>query len=53
MIGCLQTRVLEQPIIALHFESETELKFYNLEACTIGINPLPANAICQKTCNIF
>ena len=30
MIGCL--RVLKQPIIALYFESENELKFYNLEA---------------------
>ena len=32
MIGCLRTRVREQPIIALYFESENELKFYNLEA---------------------
>ena len=32
MIGCLRTRVCKQPIIALYFESETELKFYNLEA---------------------
>ena len=32
MIGCLQTRVRKQPIIALYFESETVLKFYNLEA---------------------
>ena len=30
MIG-LRTRVRKQPIIALIFESETELKFYNLE----------------------
>ena len=29
MIGCL---VRKQPIIALYFESETVLKFYNLEA---------------------
>ena len=28
MIGCLRTRVL----IAIYFESENELKFYNLEA---------------------
>ena len=34
MIGCLRTRVRKQPIIALHFESENELKFYNLEART-------------------
>ena len=32
MIGCLQTRVRKQPIIALYFESENELKFLNLEA---------------------
>ena len=32
MIDCLWTRVRNQPIIALYFESETALKFYNLEA---------------------
>ena len=32
MIGCLRTRVRKQPIIALYFESENELKPYNLEA---------------------
>ena len=32
MIGCLRTRVRKQPIIALYFESEIELQFYNLEA---------------------
>ena len=32
MIGCLRTCVRKQPIIALYFESENELKFYNLEA---------------------
>ena len=32
MIGCLRTRVRKQPIIALYFESENELKFYNLDA---------------------
>ena len=31
MIGCLRTLVCKQPIIALYFESENELKFYNLE----------------------
>ena len=31
MIGYLWTRVHMQPIIALHFELETVLKFYNLE----------------------
>ena len=33
MIGCLRTRVRKQPITALYFESENELKFYNLEGC--------------------
>ena len=32
MIGCLRTRVRKQPIVALYFESEDELKFYNLAA---------------------
>ena len=32
MIGCLRTRVRKQPIIALYFESELVLNFYNLEA---------------------
>ena len=31
-IGCLRTRVRKQSIIALYFESETVLKFYNLKA---------------------
>ena len=35
MIGCLRTRVRKQPIIALYFEFENELKFYNLEARTL------------------
>ena len=36
MIGCLRTRVHKQPIIALYFESELVLKFYNLEAWPRG-----------------
>ena len=36
MIGCMQTRVRKQPIIALYFESENELHFYNLEALSIN-----------------
>ena len=32
MIGCLRTHVRKQPIIALYFESENELKLYSLEA---------------------
>ena len=38
MIGCLRTRVRKQPIIALYFESENELKFYNLKARHINIS---------------
>ena len=34
MIGCLRTRVRKQPIIVLYSESENEIKFYNLEACS-------------------
>ena len=30
----LRARVRKQPIIALYFELETVLKFYNLEACS-------------------
>ena len=30
MIGCLRTHVRKQPIIALYFEFENELKFNNL-----------------------
>ena len=32
MIGCWRTRVSKQPISALYFESENELKFNYLEA---------------------
>ena len=35
MIGCLRTRFCKQPIIAIYFESENEIKFYNLEAWII------------------
>ena len=35
MIGCLWTHVHTQQIIALYFESETELKFYNLQAWSL------------------
>ena len=31
MIGCLRTCVRKQPIVALYFKFETELKVYNLE----------------------
>ena len=32
MIGCSRTRVCKQPLNALYFEFENEVKFYNLEA---------------------
>ena len=32
MIGCMRTHVRKQPIMALYFEFETVLKFYNQEA---------------------
>ena len=32
MIGCLRTRVRKQRIIALYFEFDTVVKFYNLGA---------------------
>ena len=32
MIACLRTHVRKQPVIALLFESENELKFYSLKA---------------------
>ena len=35
---CLQTRVCKQPIIALYFEFENELKFYSLEAKCICLS---------------
>ena len=35
MIACLRTRLRKQPIIALYFESEPVLKFYNLDACRL------------------
>ena len=38
MIGCLQTRVRKQTIIALYFEFEIDLKFYNLEASSSSID---------------
>ena len=38
MIGCLRTRVHKQPIIAPYFESDIEVKFYNLEARSYSLN---------------
>ena len=40
MIGCLRTRVRKQPIIALYFESELVLNFYNLEARYLAVHKL-------------
>ena len=41
MIGCLRTRLRKQPIIALYFESEPVLKFYNLEDRLFTVCSLP------------
>ena len=41
----LAARVRKQPIIALYFESENDLKFYNLEACR-------SNMFTGKTLNV-
>ena len=41
MISCLRTRVRKQPIIALYFESETVLQFYNLEAEKVNTVVVP------------
>ena len=38
MIGCLRTLVRKQPIIALYFKSECELKFNNHEAWLLYVN---------------
>ena len=35
MIGCLWTCVHKQPIVALYYDSETILKFYNFEASSL------------------
>ena len=52
MIGCLRTRVLKQPIIALYFESEPVFKFYNLEACIMkvtGAQSRPGRSACSNS----
>ena len=44
MIGWLRTRVRKQPIIALYFEFENELNFYNLEARSSNIRQYRDNS---------
>ena len=51
MIGCLRTCVRKQPIIALYFESETVLRFYNHEARSPVPKLLPACHACVKSKN--
>ena len=57
MIGCLRTRVREQPIITLYFESENELKFYNLEAWSTVVQLKKRdwiqNLMCWRICQKF
>ena len=43
--SCLQTRVRKQSIIALYFEFENELNFYNLKAW--HVNFLPPGVVCR------
>ena len=43
MFGCLRTRVRKQPNIALYFEFENELKFYNLKARLVIYSILQSN----------
>ena len=38
MVGCLRTRVRKHPIIALYFELETVLKFYDIGAWLLYFN---------------
>ena len=42
-------RVRKQPIIALYFESENELKFYNLEAISIDGNVFQKQEVTHST----
>ena len=51
MIGCLRTRVRKQPIIALYFESETVLRFFNLEAW-LDVYRSMGILIIQNSCSI-
>ena len=51
MIGSLRTRVRKEPIIALYFESENELKFYNLEAWRADDCPTLNAGICDFFCD--
>ena len=39
--GCFRTRVRKQPIIALYFEFEAVLKFYNLGALSFNMELQP------------
>ena len=54
MTACLLTRVRKQPIIALYFEFETVLKFYNLRAWTTLLLQINlANETSFKATEIF
>ena len=48
MIGCLRTRVRNQPIIVLYFEFEIKLKFYSLEAMKHNNNLLIYKSLWQS-----
>ena len=55
VIGCFWTLVRNQPIIALYFEFETVLQFYNLEAWTACFTlfiayAIGSNIVCALSC---
>ena len=53
MIGCLRTRVRKQPIIALYFVSENELKLYNLEAWYQNVTDfIPIFLTCERNTHV-
>ena len=53
MIGCLRTRVRKQPIIALYFESENELKADKgaVRQFLFQGNPEPVYSVGQLYCH--
>ena len=53
MIGCLRTRVRKKPIIALYFESEIELKLYNLKAWSYSLTVWTEHVTCDEAPHIL
>ena len=48
-----KTRVRKQPIIVLYFESETVLKYYNLEAWLLCFNCILAGHVTGRVLCLF